>query len=81
MYRGNKYKSSLNHWYEWNDNMKEEELYYKIRSIVIDTIREELPQLIKDYQYNIETTINGESLEKNNIKDILTSQLREALTR
>ncbi len=57
LYRGNKYKSSMNHWYEWIDSIEFQELFEKIAVYVDDKIKESLDEFRKEiidtYKINI----------------------------
>lgn len=76
MYRGNKDKSAMNHWFEWVSKGKEE-LFEDIYKLVEDMIKEMTPQLIKEYLIENPIPIDVKPSVENDLK----AKIEEAITK
>lgn len=76
MFQNNKDKSYLNHWSKWAaEGQEKEELFYDVKSLVEDMIGELIPTI------NLQTTINGKSINRDTIREAIEEQLRSELCR
>lgn len=82
MYRGNKDKLAMNHWYEWVFN-GQDELFEKIYVLVEDMIKEIVPQItpqiIKEYYESNPTKFSVNPVIENNIRADLERAISKAL--
>lgn len=83
MYRNNKNKSYLNHWYDWPNSIEKEEEFYMICKLVEDMIKEIVPREIEKYKekllIDIEPRINGAVLNSAAMRQEVIRQINEEL--
>ena len=87
MFYNNENNSYNNHWYKWAaDGTEKEQLFYDIRQLVEDMIRELVPPMIEEYikgteeiiNFNVETLLNGKVIDMKNINRDLEEYIYQA---
>lgn len=84
MFYSNKEMSYLNHWADWTIKGNED-LFYDVRQLVEDMIKELLPQLMeeyfKEYTVNVETRLNGKAADLSGLKTDIERLIADELTK
>jgi hypothetical protein len=82
MYRGNKDKLAMNHWFDWVGK-RQEDLFESVYVLVEDMIKEIVPQIapsiIKEYFETNPTKIEVNPVIENNIRADLERAISKAL--
>ena len=78
-------KSYMNHWYKWAAESKEkEQLFYDIRQLVEDMIKELVPPLLKEYSKLIDidiiTRLDGRRVDLDGIEKAIRDYIQDSLT-
>lgn len=82
MYRENKYKQSMNHWYEWA-GIGKEDIFEMIYKIVEDMIWEIVPHVVElkmqEYFKNDQLSVNVNPVIENDIKSDIIQAIKKSL--
>lgn len=86
MFYSNKDMSYLNHWSDWAEKgLEREQLFYDVRQLVEDMIKEIVPQVIeeylKGYTVNVETRLNGRAVDLSGLKSDLERLIVDELSK
>ena len=86
MFFSDKNKSFENHWFEWVlKGAEREQLYYDVRQLVEDMVKEIVPQEIEKYfsafSVDVETRLNGKAVSLEGLKADIERLIIDELTK
>lgn len=86
MFKDEKNKNSMKHWFEFAAQGPEmEQLFYDIRKLIEDTIRELLPPLFQEFSHlisvDIITALNGRKVDLDGVKQGIIDYMQEYLNK
>ena len=86
MFYSNKEMSYLNHWPKWASyGVDREQLFYDVRQLVEDMIKEIVPQMVEEYlkgfTIDVETQLNGRAADLSGLKSDIERLIIDELSK